>query len=48
MAAGVGQPQVVGQKVREIVESGTWQLRHPVGPDAAAFLAWRAGQPPSC
>jgi NAD(P)-dependent dehydrogenase (short-subunit alcohol dehydrogenase family) len=40
-AAGAGQPQVVGQKVREIVESGTWQLRHPVGPDAQPFLAWR-------
>lgn len=38
-AAGAGQPQVVGQKVREIVESGTWQLRHPVGPDAEPFLA---------
>ncbi len=41
MAAGAGQPDVVDQKVREIVESGTWQLRHPVGPDAAPFLAWR-------
>jgi NAD(P)-dependent dehydrogenase (short-subunit alcohol dehydrogenase family) len=41
MAAGAGQPQVVAQKVREIVESGTWQLRHPVGPDADPFLAWR-------
>jgi NAD(P)-dependent dehydrogenase (short-subunit alcohol dehydrogenase family) len=40
-AAGAGQPQVVGQKVREIIESGTWQLRHPVGPDAEPFLAWR-------
>ncbi len=35
-------PYVVGEKVREIVDSGTWQLRHPVGPDAAALLAWRA------
>ena len=42
MAAGAGQPQVVAQKVREIVESGTWQLRHPVGPDAEPFLGWRA------
>ncbi|MBA3260485.1 MAG: hypothetical protein H0T68_13595 [Gemmatimonadales bacterium] len=25
----------------EIVESGTWQLRHPVGADATAFLGWR-------
>jgi len=41
MAAGAGHPQIVGQKVREIVESGTWQLRHPVGPDAESFLAWR-------
>lgn len=35
-------PYVVGEKIREIVESGTWQLRHPVGPDAAGLLAWRA------
>ena len=41
MAAGAGQPQVVPQRVREIVESGTLQLRHPVGPDAEPFLAWR-------
>ena len=41
MAAGAGQPEIVGQKVREIVESGTWQLRHPVGPDAEPFLGWR-------
>jgi NAD(P)-dependent dehydrogenase (short-subunit alcohol dehydrogenase family) len=32
---------VVAEKVLEIVESGTWQLRHPVGPDAAPFLGWR-------
>ena len=35
-------PYVVGDKIREIVDSGTWQLRHPVGPDAEGFLAWRA------
>lgn len=35
-------PYVVGEKIREIFESDTWQLRHPVGPDAAALLAWRA------
>lgn len=34
-------PYVVGEKIRDIVDSGTWQLRHPVGPDAAGFLAWR-------
>jgi NAD(P)-dependent dehydrogenase (short-subunit alcohol dehydrogenase family) len=41
IAAGAGQPLLVAQKVREIIESGTWQLRHPVGPDAEPFLAWR-------
>jgi NAD(P)-dependent dehydrogenase (short-subunit alcohol dehydrogenase family) len=35
-------PSLVGQKIVEIVESGTWQLRHPVGPDAVPFLEWRA------
>jgi NAD(P)-dependent dehydrogenase (short-subunit alcohol dehydrogenase family) len=35
-------PLLVGQKIRDIIESGTWQLRHPVGPDAEAFLHWRA------
>ena len=35
-------PYVVGEKIREIVDSGTWKLRHPVGPDAEGFLAWRA------
>jgi NAD(P)-dependent dehydrogenase (short-subunit alcohol dehydrogenase family) len=36
-------PSLVGVAIRTIVESGTWQLRHPVGPDAAPFLNWRAG-----
>jgi NAD(P)-dependent dehydrogenase (short-subunit alcohol dehydrogenase family) len=35
-------PFVVGDKITEIVDSGTWQLRHLVGPDAAGLLAWRA------
>ena len=35
-------PYLVGEKVREIVDSDSWQLRHPVGPDAAGLLAWRA------
>ena len=35
-------PSVVGRKILEIAESGTWQLRHPVGPDALPFLQWRA------
>ncbi len=33
---------VVSEKILEIAQSGTWQLRHPVGPDAAPFLGWRA------
>ena len=35
-------PSLVGQRILEVVESGTWQLRHLVGPDAAAFLQWRS------
>ena len=35
------QPSLVAEKVCEIIESGTWQLRHPVGPDALPFLGWR-------
>ena len=35
-------PYVVGGKILEIVESDTWKLRHPAGPDAEGFLAWRA------
>ena len=34
-------PSMVAEKILEIAESGTWQLRHPVGPDAIPFLAWR-------
>jgi NAD(P)-dependent dehydrogenase (short-subunit alcohol dehydrogenase family) len=34
-------PSLVGQKIVDVVESGTWQLRHPVGPDAVPFLQWR-------
>ena len=41
LMAGAGQPQIVAQKIREIVESGTCQLRHPVGLDAETFLSWR-------
>ncbi len=42
LATGARTPDLVGQKILEIIESGTTQLRHPVGPDAAGFLAWRA------
>lgn len=34
-------PDLVGDKIREIIESDSWQLRHPVGPDAEPFLDWR-------
>jgi NAD(P)-dependent dehydrogenase (short-subunit alcohol dehydrogenase family) len=35
-------PSVVGGAIRQIIESDSWQLRYPVGPDAAPFLTWRA------
>jgi len=35
-------PYVVGEKIREIVDSGTTHLRHPVGPDAAGLLGFRS------
>lgn len=35
-------PETTAAVIRHIVESGTWQLRHPSGPDAAAFVGWRA------
>ena len=35
-------PTVVAEKIREIIEDGSDTLRHPVGPDAQAFLGWRA------
>ena len=35
-------PSVVAAVIRDVIESGTWTLRHPAGPDAAPFLAWRA------
>lgn len=37
-------PYVVGEKIREIVESDSWQLRYPIGPDAGPFLKWRASK----
>ena len=35
-------PDLVGAKIREIIEGDSRQLRHPVGPDAEPFLDWRA------
>ncbi|MEO6816450.1 MAG: hypothetical protein ABI177_07095 [Edaphobacter sp.] len=34
-------PSAVAQKILEIAVSGTWRLRHLVGPDAAPFVEWR-------
>jgi NAD(P)-dependent dehydrogenase (short-subunit alcohol dehydrogenase family) len=42
LAAGAATPDMVARKIREIIESGTWQLRHAATPDAGPFLAWRA------
>ena len=33
---------IVAEKMLEIANSESWQLRHPVGPDAIPFLQWRA------
>lgn len=41
LARPVG-PETTAAVIRNIIESGTWQLRHPSGPDAAPFLNWRA------
>jgi NAD(P)-dependent dehydrogenase (short-subunit alcohol dehydrogenase family) len=35
-------PYVVGEQIRRIVESDSWQLRYPVGPHAPLILKWRA------
>lgn len=35
-------PSLVAEKILEVAESGTWQLRHPVGPDAVPLLQWRS------
>ncbi len=33
---------LVADKILEIAEIETWKLRHPIGPDAEPFIAWRA------
>lgn len=35
-------PTLVAEKILEVSENNNWKLRHPVGPDAAPFIAWRA------
>jgi NAD(P)-dependent dehydrogenase (short-subunit alcohol dehydrogenase family) len=37
-------PDVTASVVRNIIESGTWQLRHLSGPDAEPYVGWRASQ----
>lgn len=37
-------PSLVADRILDIATSGTWTLRHPVGPDAEPFLAWRKGK----
>jgi hypothetical protein len=32
---------VVGEQIRQIAESDSWQLRYPVGRHALRFLNWR-------
>jgi NAD(P)-dependent dehydrogenase (short-subunit alcohol dehydrogenase family) len=34
-------PSVVAEKILEIAEGHSWQLRHPASPDAKPFLDWR-------
>jgi hypothetical protein len=36
-------PSLVAQKILEVAESDSWQLRHPVGPDALPLLQRRKG-----
>ena len=33
---------LVADKILEVTENNNWKLRHPVGPDAEPFIAWRA------
>ena len=42
LSAGQTPPELVGDKIRGIIEDPKPKLRHPVGPDAEPFLAWRA------
>ena len=43
-AASLANPtpaSLVAEKIREIIKSRTWQLRHVAGPSAQPFLDWR-------
>jgi hypothetical protein len=35
-------PELVADVIRQIIETDSSQLRYPAGPDAEAFLRWRA------
>lgn len=35
-------PVIVAEKIRDIIEGKSTELRHPVRPDAQGFLGWRA------
>jgi NAD(P)-dependent dehydrogenase (short-subunit alcohol dehydrogenase family) len=35
-------PSLVAEKIVEIVQTQSWKLRHPTGPDAEGFLQYRA------
>lgn len=35
-------PSLVADRIRDVIEDDSAGLRHPVGPDAAPFLEWRA------
>ncbi len=35
-------PTLVADKILEVAENNNWILRHPIGPDAEPFIAWRA------
>ncbi|MBM3814448.1 MAG: hypothetical protein FJW20_22720 [Acidimicrobiia bacterium] len=36
-------PETTALLIRDIIDSGGWQLRHLSGPDAAPFVQYRAG-----
>ncbi|HXH48579.1 MAG TPA: SDR family oxidoreductase [Terriglobia bacterium] len=37
-------PSLVAEAIRGIIESDTWKLRHPVGPNSAEYIAWRGAK----
>jgi hypothetical protein len=38
-------PTVVAEKILDVAQGGTQQLRHLVGPDAATLVNWRRQMP---